>query len=120
MNKVCLIGRLTKGIDASGSRSDLTIVRFTVAIDRRDKENNADFINCTAFGKLADLMSKYCYKGQLIGVEGSIRTGSYEKDGKKVYTTNVTADRVEFLSRQETKTNEPVSGFEYTDEDIQF
>lgn len=118
MNKVCLIGRLTKGVDTSGSKPDLMIARFTVAVDRKDK--NTDFISCTAFGKLAEVMDKYCYKGQLVGVEGAIRTGSYEKDDKKVYTVNVTAERVEFLSRQEEKPNEPVSGFHTTDEDIQF
>ena len=65
----------------------------------KDGEQNADFISITCFGKTAELVEKYMGKGRLVGITGRIQTGSYEKDGKKVYTTDVIADRVEFLDR---------------------
>lgn len=93
MNKVFLIGRLTKDPEARE-----TVTRYTVAVDRY--KEGADFINCVAFGNQAEFAEKYLHKGIKIAIEGHIQTGSYEKDGKKVYTTNVVVDRHEFCEKK--------------------
>jgi len=103
MNSVALIGRLTRDPEVRyGAQSQTAIARFTIAVDRqrgRDGDQTADFISITCFGKTAELVEKYIGKGRLVGITGRIQTGSYEKDGRKVYTTDVIADRVEFLDR---------------------
>ena len=104
MNCVSLIGRLTKDPEVRyGSASQLAIARFSIAIDRgKDKNGNdagADFPNIICFGKTAELVEKYLSKGRLVGISGKIQTGSYEKEGRKVYTTEVAADKVEFLDK---------------------
>jgi single-strand DNA-binding protein len=103
MNSVSLIGRLTRDPDIRyGAASQTAIAKFTLAVDRpfaKEGEQDADFISITCFGKTAELVEKYLTKGRQIGVTGRIQTGSYEKDGRKVYTTDVIADRVEFLGK---------------------
>ncbi len=104
MNSVQLIGRLTRDPQVSyGAASQTAVCRFTVAIDRakgRDGEDRgADFISVVCFGKTAELCERYISKGRLVGISGRIQTGSYEKNGQKIYTTDVVADRVEFLDR---------------------
>lgn len=101
MNRTILIGRLTKDIDVRSSQSGTSVAKFTVAVDRRTKEKETDFINCTAFGKIAEVLQKYVRKGHRIGIVGHIQTGSYEKDGHKVYTTDVIVDEIEFLEKKE-------------------
>lgn len=101
MNKCIIIGRLTKDIDVRSSQSGTSVAKFTVAVDRRTKEKETDFINCTAFGKTAEVLQKYVRKGHRIGIVGHIQTGSYEKDGHKVYTTDVIVDEIEFLEKKE-------------------
>lgn len=101
MNKCIIIGRLTKDIDVRSSQSGTSVAKFTVAVDRRTKEKETDFINCTAFGKTAEVLQKYVRKGHRIGIVGHIQTGSYEKDGHKVYTTDVIVDDIEFLEKKD-------------------
>ena len=101
MNKCIIIGRLTKDIDVRSSQSGMSVAKFTVAVDRRTKEKETDFINCTAFGKTAEVLQKYVRKGHRIGIVGHIQTGSYEKDGHKVYTTDVIVDDIEFLEKKD-------------------
>lgn len=104
MNKVQLLGRLTKDAEVRYSQGDsqMAIARFTVAVDRRGKNNEADFISCVAFGKTAEFIEKYFNKGMKIGICGHIQTGSYtNNDGKKVYTTDVVADEAEFVERKQ-------------------
>lgn len=99
MNSVIMSGRLTADPQVRVTNGDkpITIANFTLAVDRIGKDAGADFINCTAFDKTAELMEKYVKKGNKIIAEGRIATGSYtDKDGKKVYTTSVTVSRVEF------------------------
>lgn len=102
MNKILLIGRTTKDPDIRYAQSEqpMTIARFNLAVDRRFKkegEQSADFISCVAFGKTAEFIEKYVFKGTKIAVEGRIQTGSYtNKDGNKVYTTDVVVEQVEF------------------------
>ena len=105
MNKVILIGRLTRDPEVrySNGETPLAIARYSLAVDRQGGRNaggdqqTADFINCVAFGKQGEFAEKYLHKGTKIAVEGRIQTGSYtNKDGNKVYTTEVVAERHEF------------------------
>lgn len=101
MNKVLLTGRITKDLELRKTQSGTSVIRFTLAVNRRFKQEgqpDADFISCTAWGKTADTMGQYLHKGSLIGVEGRITTGNYQdKDGKTVYTTDVTIENFDFL-----------------------
>lgn len=103
MNKVILMGRLTKDPEIRYSQGDnsMAIARYTLAADRRFKrsgdEQTADFINCVAFGKTAEFAEKYLNKGTKIVLVGRIQTGSYtNKDGQRVYTTEVVVEEIEF------------------------
>lgn len=102
MNKVILMGRLTKDPDVRYSQGEKTtaVARYALAVDRkfkRDGEASADFINCIAFGKNGEFAEKYLRKGTKIVVVGRIQTGSYtNKDGQKVYTTDVVVEEHEF------------------------
>lgn len=102
MNSVNLIGRLTKDVDLRYTQSGLAVGRFSVAIDRPKKDgqdNGADFPNCVAYGKTAENLANYVHKGEMVGVTGCIRTGSYTgKDGRKVYTTDISVASVQFLN----------------------
>ena len=103
MNSVSLIGRLTRDPEVRyGAASQTAVAKFTLAVNRpfaKEGEQDADFIGITCFGKTAELVERYMTKGRLVGVTGRIQTGSYDKDGKRVYTTDVIADRVEFLDK---------------------
>lgn len=102
MNNVSLIGRLTKDVDLRYTQTGLAVGHFSVAIDRPKKDgqsNGADFPNCVAYGKTAENLANYVHKGEMVGVTGCIRTGSYtKKDGQKVYTTDVAVASVQFLN----------------------
>lgn len=102
MNKVILMGRLTRDPEVRYSQGDTptAIARYTLAVDRRarkDGEASADFISCVAFGKSAEFAEKYLRKGTKLVITGRIQTGSYtNKDGQKVYTTDVVVEDQEF------------------------
>lgn len=102
MNKVILMGRLTRDPDVRYTQSEnsMAIARYTLAVDRRFKregEQTADFISCVCFGKAAEFAEKYFYQGLRITISGRIQTGSYtNKDGNKVYTTDVVVEEQEF------------------------
>ena len=103
MNKVILMGRLTRDPEVRYTQGDnqMAIARYTLAVDRRfnrgNDENTADFISCVAFGKSGEFAEKYLRKGTKIAVTGRIQTGSYtNKDGVKVYTTEVVVEDQEF------------------------
>ena len=105
MNRVILMGRLTRdpNITYSQSGENMAIARFTLAVDRRGRrqdgadQQNADFIGCVCFGRQAEFAEKYLRQGTKIAVTGRIQTGSYtNKDGQKVYTTDVVLDDIEF------------------------
>ena len=128
MNTFIFIGRIARDPEVRYSQSGTAFARFSIALDRgKDKDGKdkgADFPSVVCFGKTAELVEKYCYKGMLVGASGRVMTGSYEKDGSKVYTTDFAADRVEFLSkREDAKAAEPAipEGFsQLTDDDIPF
>ena len=102
MNKVILMGRLTRDPEVRYSQGDTptAIARYTLAVDRRarkDGEASADFISCVAFGKSAEFAEKYLHKGTKLVITGRIQSGSYtNKDGQKVYTTDVVVEECEF------------------------
>lgn len=113
MNKVIEIGRLTKDPDIRYSQGANTtcVARYTLAVDRKFKQEgqpNADFINCIAFGKLGEFAEKYLHKGVKIAVTGRIQTGSYtNKDGQKVYTTDVVVEEQEFCESKSQPNSQP-------------
>ena len=115
MNKVILMGRLTRDPEVRYSQGEnaTAIARYTIAVDRRYKKEgdpSADFIGCVAFGKLAEFAEKYFRKGTKVVVTGRIQTGSYtNKDGQKVYTTDVVVEENEFAESKRSDDNAPAS-----------
>lgn len=100
INRVVLVGRITKDPELRKTQSGTSVVSFTIACNRRvpSQGQDADFINCVAWNKTADFMAQYVRKGALLGLEGRIQTRSYDdKDGKRVYVTEVVADSVQAL-----------------------
>lgn len=128
MNNWNGIGRLTKDIELryTNGAEPMAVANFSVAIDDGYGENKrTNFIPVVVFGKQAENCEKFLSKGRLVGVTGKIQTGSYEKaDGTKVYTTDVIADRVDFIDwgdkQQAETTKDTPSGFSAIDEDIPF
>lgn len=101
MNAVSLIGRISRDPEVryTNSENAMAIAKFTLAVDRRfnKEQQSADFISCVAFGKTAEHIEKYWHKGMKMGATGRIQTGSYtNRDGQKVYTTDVVVEQVEF------------------------
>ena len=120
MNKVILMGRLTRDPEVRYSQGEqaTAIARYTLAVDRRfqrDGDQTADFIGCVAFGKLGEFAEKYLRKGTKVVVTGRIQTGSYtNKDGQKVYTTDVVIEECEFVTGKSdnnntTKSEDPIT-----------
>lgn len=95
MNRVFLSGRLTADAELKTATSGKSYSRFSLAVDRFGKDAGADFINCTAFGRTAEIISQYTHKGDKLVAAGRIQTGSYERDGRKAYTFDVVVDEVE-------------------------
>lgn len=120
MNKVILIGRLTRDPELRfAPNTGNAVVRFTLAVNRRkqkDKDQEADFINCVAFGKTAETIAQYLLKGNQIAVEGNIRTGSYDKDGIKRYTTDVIIERFNFIGNNKYNNSNQTSNSEGFDD----
>lgn len=118
MNKVILMGRLTRDPEVRYSQGDnaMAVARYTLAVDRRFNRNNddqtADFINCVAFGRSGEFAEKYLHKGTKIAITGRIQTGSYtNKDGVKVYTTDVVVEDQEFAESKNSAGSADNSGF---------
>jgi single-strand DNA-binding protein len=134
INRVVLVGRLTKDVELQYLPSGVAVAKFTLAVNRpfsnASGEKEADFINITVWRKPAENSANFLKKGSLAGVEGRIQTGSYEgTDGKRVYTTEVVADSVQFLepkgnggsSSPGTTTHEnPAPPIEVSDDDLPF
>lgn len=129
MNKVIISGRVTKDIEVNYTASQMAVARFSLALDKgKDKDGNsrgADFPNVVVFGRTAENLEKFSGKGLRLEVEGHIQTGSYEdKNGTKHYTTDVVAERIEFIdwknSIQSTPDDNYTQGFAAIDEEIPF
>lgn len=105
MNKVIIKGNLVKDVDIKTTPSEMKVARFVVATKRntKNKDGNydSDFISCVAFDNNADFIKNHFSKGSGILLEGNIRTGSYERDGEKIYTTDIAVERVEFVDKKE-------------------
>lgn len=110
MNSVCLIGRLTKDVQERRTQNGTAVISFTLAVDRRKKDDGADFIPCIAWDKAAETIAKYVHKGDLFGVAGYIQTRSYEKDGRRNYVTEVVTTSFQFLERKREMSSDSPSG----------
>ena len=102
INRVVLVGRLTRDVEVRKTQSGLSVAQFTVACDRRGRsqdnaQQTADFISCVAWRQPADFLGQYARKGALIGVDGRLQSRSYDRDGQRVYVTEVVADNVRLL-----------------------
>lgn len=118
MNKVILIGRLTNDVQLGyTSNTQKAVGRFTLAVDRIGE--GTDFITCVVFGKQAESLEKYVKKGNKLAVSGRLQTGSYEKDGQRVYTTDVIVENSEFIEprreSQEKPQEKPQDEYSYMD-----
>lgn len=132
MNSVNLTGRLTRDPEVRYTADQKAVARFSIAVDRYTRpgeEKQADFPNIVAFGKTAERVETFLNKGRMVGISGRIQTGSYiNKDGVKVFTTDVIAERVDFLDskgsqmpeRRQPAPEEPPEGFAQLDEDVPF
>ena len=111
MNKVILMGRLTRDAEVKYS-NEMAIAKFTLAVDRRGKDKETDFISCVAFGKTGEFVEKYINKGTKIALEGRWQTGSYtNKEGQKVYTNDCIVEQIEFAEskKDDASANKPAS-----------
>jgi single-strand DNA-binding protein len=120
LNKAILVGRLTKDIDLRSTASGTSVSNFTIAIQRKFKDANgerqSDFINCVAFGKTADFLKSWFSRGAMLSVEGRIQVRNYEdKDGKKVYVTEVIAEDVGFIEGKKEQAEEKEAEMEMPD-----
>lgn len=119
INKVILVGRITKDPELRKTQSGASVVSFTLACNRRvpSQGQDADFINCVAWNKTADFMAQYVRKGALLGIEGRIQTRNYDdKDGKRVYVTEVVANSVQLLeSKKDAQSEAAMQNDEYDD-----
>ena len=124
MNTVQLVGRFTRTPEMRYTDGRLSIARFSLAVDRRfkqDGEQTADFINCIAFGKTAEFIEKYFTQGMRAGATGRIQTGSYtNKDGNKVYTTDVVVENIEFVESKRSETQTWNAGISQMPSDVGF
>lgn len=127
MNKVILMGRAVREPDVKYTAGDtpLAIARYTLAVNRRySKDGDADFIRCVAFGKAGEFAEKYVQQGTKLIVEGRIQTGSYEKNGKTTYTTEVVVESQEFAeskkNSQNASENNNDNEFVNVPDDVQF
>ena len=127
MNNVQLIGRLTRDVELRYTQGaePIAVATFTLAINRQGKKEQADFPRIIVFGKQAENCEKYLAKGRRVAVEGRLQTGSYQnKNGDTVYTTDVVANRIEFIdfkdNQKTSKDNEIPDSFQAIDEDVPF
>ncbi|SFH62162.1 single-stranded DNA-binding protein [Pisciglobus halotolerans] len=119
INNVVLIGRLTKDADLRSTQTGKSVANFTLAVNRKYKKEGqpeADFINCVAWNKTAELLGDYTRKGSQVGVEGNIQTRNYENnEGQRVYMTEVVVQSVTFLdSKKENSQTSPYQKNDYT------
>ena len=120
INRVVLVGRLTRDVEVRKTASGLSVATFTVACDRRmargqdgNNQQSADFISCVAWRQAADFLGSYAHKGALVGVEGRIQTRNYDRDGQKVYSTEVDCDTVNLLeSKSQSQSRAQNSGYQ--------
>lgn len=107
-----LIGRICRNIDLKKTQNDISVCNITLAIPRNYKningEYDTDFITCICYRNIAEKVAEWCQKGDLVGIKGMIQSKTYEKEGKKIYTTEIVADKVTFLSSKSKEINEDI------------
>lgn len=123
MNKVNLIGRLTKDIELRKNSADIPYTRFTLAVNRNflnsNNEREADFISCVAWRKTAEIICNQFKKGSEFGASGRIQTGSYDNDkGEKVYTTDVVVDEITFVGKKDSRPEPEYTGQPVEEEQV--
>ena len=133
INRVVLLGNMTRDPELRRTGSGKAVTNFTLALNRYNNDE-ADFVDCVCWEKIAENTSQYCYKGSKVAVEGSIQTGSYvDKDGHNRKTVNVLCNRVEFINTNNSNNNlqpqinnnynnlnDPLSSYELQEDDMQF
>ena len=125
MNTVNLVGRLTKDPELKYTSTGIATARFTIAVNRIFKtegQPDADFINCIAWRKQAEKLANFQKKGNLIGVIGRIQTGNYEKDGQRIYTTDIVSESIQFLEKksdEQKPAQQPVQQNNYQQQPVQ-
>lgn len=130
INKCVLIGYITKDPQLKRTAQGEAVTSFTLAVNRnftsKDGQQQADFINCIVWRKLAENVERYCSKGSLVGVEGRIQTRNYENNqGQRVYVTEIVCDSVQFLETKKAESNNQVynnqpNSFDISNDDIEF
>ena len=121
INRVVLVGRLTRDVEVRKTTNGLSVASFTVACDRRQRrdaqnQQSADFISCVAWRQTADFLGQYARKGALVGVEGRIQTRNYDgQDGRKVYVTEVLCDTVQLLESKSQSQNRDYKNYQVSD-----
>lgn len=130
INRVVLVGRMTRDPDLRRTPQGDAVTTFTLAVNRnftsKDGQQQADFINCIVWRKLAENVEKYCSKGSLVGVEGRIQTRSYENNqGQRIYVTEIVCDSVQFLETKKAESDNQnydnvQHNFDIQDDDIDF
>ena len=127
INSVLLVGRLTHQPELKFTRNGKTYTQFNVAVQRKFKNENgeyeADFIGCTLWGKPAESFTKFTRKGSLVGVDGRLQTRNYEKDGRKIYITEVIAESFTLLETKattEARNNQTQETIEFSEDDLPF
>ena len=121
INRVVLVGRLTRDVEVRKTTNGLSVASFTVACDRRQRreaqnQQSADFISCVAWRQTADFLGQYARKGALVGVEGRIQTRNYDgQDGRKVYVTEVLCDTVQLLESKSQSQNRDYNNSQVSD-----
>ena len=121
MNKVILLGRLTRDPELRTTPSGVSVTSFSIAVNRRFSKDQTDFINCVAWRQTAEFVTKYFAKGNMIAVVGSLQTGRFEKDGQTHYTTDVVVDEVYFTgSKAEMSGSAPSNSAPSANNDAEF
>lgn len=124
MNKINLLGTIVKDIELRHTTSDMQVANFTLAVKRKvkNKDGNydSDFVNCVAYGKLGETISKFFKKGSRILIDGELRNNNYEnKKGEKVYSTNVVVNDIDFIDKLEKKTEEESNPYKAMGEKVE-
>jgi len=125
INRIVLVGRLTKDPELRYTTSNLPVASFTLAVNRmfanQDGEREADFIQCVVWRKQAENMAKFTHKGSLIGVEGRMQTRSYDaNDGTRKYITEVVCDSVQYLDTKNTDQKQETASIDIVEDDLPF
>lgn len=129
INRVVLVGRMTRDPELRRTQQGDAVTSFTLAVNRnytKDGQQQADFINCIVWRKLAENVERYCSKGSLVGVEGRIQTRSYDnQQGQRIYVTEIVCDSVQFLETKKAENNNQdydntQHSFDIQDDDIEF